>query len=111
MTSSLLIFYDSLFKDVVGSQASFDEFEISGSTYEPRGDVTLNGRKVDCSAYTSLTELAMICAMCNDSAVDYNVSKEAYEKIGEATETALVVLVEKMNVFGQDLNKLNKEIV
>merc|ERR1711962_1517275 len=53
-------------------------------------------------------ELAMICSMCNDSAVDYNVAKEAYEKIGEATETALVVLVEKMNVFGQDLSRLNK---
>ena len=24
----------------------FDEFEISGSTYEPRGDVTLHGKKV-----------------------------------------------------------------
>ena len=65
----------------------------------------------------------MICAMCNDSAVDYNVNKvtlpnwapvnysliqEVYEKIGEATETALVVLVEKMNVFGQDLSRCNK---
>jgi len=93
---------------VDGNACKFDEFEISGSTYEPRGDVTLGGRKVDCSAYTSLTELAMICSMCNDSAVDYNVAKEAYEKIGEATETALVVLVEKMNVFGQDLSRLNK---
>jgi len=95
-------------KDVQGNTAKFDEFEISGSTYEPRGDITLNGRKVDCSAFTSLTELAMICAMCNDSAVDYNVNKEAYEKIGEATETALVVLVEKMNVFGQDKSRCNK---
>ena len=86
----------------------FDEFEISGSTYEPRGDVTLRGKKVDCSKYSSLTELAMICSMCNDSAVDYNVNKEVYEKVGEATETALVVLVEKMNVFKQDMAKLNK---
>ena len=60
---------------IKGNTAKFDEFEISGSTYEPRGDITLNGRKVDCSAFTSLTELAMICAMCNDSAVDYNVNK------------------------------------
>ena len=28
--------------------------------------------------------------------------------MGEATETALVVLVEKMNVYGQDLSRLNK---
>ena len=50
----------------------------------------------------------MICSMCNDSAVDYNVNKEVYEKVGEATETALVVLVEKMNVFKQDMSRLNK---
>lgn len=90
------------------SNANFDEFEISGSTYEPRGTVTLHGKKIDCSRYQSLTELAMVCSMCNDSAVDYNVNKEIYEKVGEATETALVVLVEKMNVFKQDMSKLNK---
>ena len=66
---------EHIYKFIKGNTAKFDEFEISGSTYEPRGDITLNGRKVDCSAFTSLTELSMICAMCNDSAVDYNVNK------------------------------------
>lgn len=60
------------------SNANFDEFEISGSTYEPRGTVTLHGKKIDCSRYQSLTELAMVCSMCNDSAVDYNVNKVTY---------------------------------
>lgn len=44
--------------------------------------------------------MATICAMCNDSAVDYNDTKKIYEKVGEATETALVILAEKMNVYG-----------
>jgi len=90
------------------ANVEFNEFEISGSTYEPKGIITLHGKKIDCSRYQSLTELAMVCSMCNDSAVDYNVNKEIYEKVGEATETALVVLVEKMNVFKQDMSKLNK---
>lgn len=30
-----------------------------------------------------------------------------YEKVGEATETALIVLVEKMNVYGTDKRNLN----
>ena len=74
----------------------------SGSTYEPVGDVMKKGLKIDTSEYDTLTELAMICSLCNDSSVDYNAGKDIYEKVGEATETALSVLVEKMNVFGTD---------
>lgn len=31
-----------------------------------------------------------------------------YEKVGEATETALTCLVEKMNVFDNDVHSLSK---
>lgn len=34
-------------------------------------------------------------------------AKGAYEKVGEATETALCCLVEKMNVFETDLRGLS----
>jgi hypothetical protein len=30
-------------------------------------------------------ELATVCAMCNDSALDFNETKKVYEKVGEAT--------------------------
>jgi Ca2+ transporting ATPase len=85
-----------------GDSISFTQFEISGSTYEPVGQITQSGRNVNCSSgeYEALTEVATICSLCNDSSVDYNETKKAYEKVGEATETALVVLVEKMNVYG-----------
>lgn len=56
------------------------------------------GQKVDCSLNSCLVELAHICALCNDSGLNYNETRGAFEKIGEATETALVCLVEKMNV-------------
>lgn len=81
---------------------NFNEFTISGSTYEPSGKVFFDGKEVNCAGgdFDALTELATICAMCNDSAVDYNDTKKVYEKVGEATETALIVLVEKMNVYG-----------
>merc|ERR1712214_207261 len=41
--------------------------------------------------------------MCNDSAIDFNEYKNAFEKVGEATETALIVLAEKLNPY--DLSK------
>lgn len=33
-----------------------------------------NGRQVNCASgdYETLTEMATICSMCNDSAVDFN---------------------------------------
>lgn len=34
--------------------------------------------------------------------------KGVYEKVGEATETALTCLVEKMNVFDTDVSSLSK---
>ena len=87
-------------RSVAENKASFDEFGLTGSTYEPIGDIQKNGIKIDTVEYDALTEVAMICSLCNDSSVDYNAAKDVYEKVGEATETALTVLVEKMNVFG-----------
>nr|CAH8822778.1 unnamed protein product [Trichobilharzia regenti] len=83
-----------------GLKLKFDEFEVTGSKYAPEGVVHYQGRKINCSDYPCLVELAKICALCNDSSVEYNESRHTYEKVGEATETALVCLVEKMNVTG-----------
>ena len=54
------------------NDADFIEFRISGSTYEPVGDVTRDGIKIHCSDYDALVEMATICAQCNDSSLDYN---------------------------------------
>uniref|UniRef100_A0A8C2IKJ2 Calcium-transporting ATPase n=1 Tax=Cyprinus carpio TaxID=7962 RepID=A0A8C2IKJ2_CYPCA len=86
-----------------GENCSLTEFTISGSTYAPEGDVV-----VKSSQYDGLVELATICALCNDSSLDFNETKGVYEKVGEATETALTCLVEKMNVFDTDVRSLSK---
>ncbi|XP_006809657.1 sarcoplasmic/endoplasmic reticulum calcium ATPase 2-like [Neolamprologus brichardi] len=92
---------------VSGERCSLSEFTVTGSTYAPEGDVYKDGSAVKCSRYEGLVEMATICALCNDSSLDYNEAKAAYEKVGEATETALCCLVEKMNVFETDLRGLS----
>uniref|UniRef100_A0A665X0W4 Calcium-transporting ATPase n=1 Tax=Echeneis naucrates TaxID=173247 RepID=A0A665X0W4_ECHNA len=92
-------------KGVDGDHVELDAFDISGSKYTPEGE---GGAKTNCSAYDGLVELATICALCNDSSLDYNDSKKIYEKVGEATETALCCLVEKMNVFNSNVKNLSK---
>merc|ERR1712157_665350 len=66
-----------------GSKVSFNQYTVSGSTYEPKGDLYLDGQKIKGSDQEDLKELATICARCN--------------------ETALTVLVEKLNVFNTGL--------
>ncbi|XP_044000381.1 sarcoplasmic/endoplasmic reticulum calcium ATPase 2b isoform X1 [Gambusia affinis] len=91
-----------------GDHCPLKEFTVTGSTYAPDGEVFHNGKPVKCSQYDALVELATICALCNDSSLDYNETKGVYEKVGEATETALTCLVEKMNVFDTDIKNLSK---
>lgn len=98
-------------KSASGGKCEFNEFTMSGSTYEPKGILyDTAGNPTSGGEQSSLKELATICALCNDSALDYNGTKGIYEKVGEATETALTVLVEKLNVFNQKLdNKTTQE--
>ncbi|KAF1675847.1 AT2A3 ATPase, partial [Pygoscelis papua] len=97
-----------IMEKVEGTQCSLHEFSITGSTYTPEGQILKDKQPVQCGQYDGLVEVATICALCNDSSLDYNESKKVYEKVGEATETALTCLVEKMNVFNTDTSKLSK---
>uniref|UniRef100_A0A671KA40 Calcium-transporting ATPase n=1 Tax=Sinocyclocheilus anshuiensis TaxID=1608454 RepID=A0A671KA40_9TELE len=90
------------------TSCSLHEFTITGSTYAPEGQVLKADKPGQCGEYDGLVELATICSLCNDSSLDYNEAKGVYEKVGEATETALTTLVEKMNVFKTDLSGLSR---
>ncbi|CAF3394143.1 unnamed protein product [Rotaria socialis] len=70
-------------------------------------DILFNEAKFNCSQRSGLVELAECAALCNDSSLDYNDTKKIFEKVGEATETALTVLVEKMNVYNTDKSRLS----
>jgi hypothetical protein len=61
-----------IFSKADANDFQIDQFEITGSTYEPKGDILLNGSKFNCSDKSGLVELAECAAICNDSALDYN---------------------------------------
>src|SRR5690349_4309382 len=61
-----------IFSKIDGSDIQIDQFEIAGSTYEPKGDVLFNGAKFNCADRSGLVELAECAALCNDSSLDYN---------------------------------------
>ena len=61
-----------IFSKADASDFQIDQFEITGSTYEPKGDIMYNGSKFNCSDRSGLVELAECAALCNDSALDFN---------------------------------------
>merc|ERR1719188_515731 len=62
---------------------------------------TLGCTSVICSDKTGTltTNMMSVSKMCNDSALDFNDFKNQFEKVGEATETALITLGEKINPY------------
>ena len=74
-----------------------NDYDISGSSFAPQGEISLNGVPVtdlnrDGSAVQALVET---CAVCNDAKI--SVDKQGnYKALGQATEAALKTLVEKI---------------
>ncbi|XP_039782726.1 calcium-transporting ATPase 3, endoplasmic reticulum-type-like [Panicum virgatum] len=92
-----------------------DEYSISGTTFAPEGFIyDAGGLQLEFPPQSpSLLHLAMCSALCNESTLQFNPDKKCYEKIGESTEVALRVLVEKVGLPGFDsmpsaLNMLTK---
>uniref|UniRef100_A0A0E0GTB3 Calcium-transporting ATPase n=1 Tax=Oryza nivara TaxID=4536 RepID=A0A0E0GTB3_ORYNI len=92
-----------------------DEYSISGTTFAPDGFIyDAGGLQLEFPPQSPcLLHIAMCSALCNESTLQYNPDKKCYEKIGESTEVALRVLVEKVGLPGFDsmpsaLNMLTK---
>mmetsp|Transcript_9645 Transcript_9645/g.24917 ORF Transcript_9645/g.24917 Transcript_9645/m.24917 type:complete len:1066 (-) Transcript_9645:13-3210(-) len=70
------------------------ELPVSGTSYAPQGE--LGGSY----SAAGLAELAKVCALCNQAVIRYNQAESKYERVGEPTEAALKVLVEKIGLDG-----------
>ena len=63
------------------SKSSLTVLKQSGSESEMLIFCSLSTKgsaKVDCSQYDGLVELATICALCNDSSLDYNEVRDIF---------------------------------
>ncbi|KAG9120004.1 hypothetical protein FRC07_004683, partial [Ceratobasidium sp. 392] len=88
------------------------EYTVEGTTFAPTGAISLfkgqvvSGPELQTEAVVRLAEIS---ALCNDAKIVYNEEKSSYTNVGEPTEAALRVLVEKIGSpteyaqFEQDL--------
>lgn len=92
---------------VVDNKTHVAEYQVQGVSFSPVGDILNADNKVIPSLSTvsqTLNDLAQICAICNNSSIAYNASNDSYINVGEPTEAALKVLVEKMGTDDVSVN-------
>ncbi|CAH7689461.1 calcium-translocating P-type ATPase [Phakopsora pachyrhizi] len=106
----------SVSKFLVLDGPEFEEYSVQGSTYAPEGNViNSSGDQLvePCAEVPSIEILSRICALCNESQIVMNESTRTYVNIGEPTEAALKVLVEKLQTsdraFNSNLTQLSSE--
>ncbi|KFY36342.1 hypothetical protein V494_05091 [Pseudogymnoascus sp. VKM F-4513 (FW-928)] len=80
------------------SGSDLEEFDVEGTTFSPEGKVSFQGTHVPDLAATSSTveQIAEISALCNDAQLALDAKTGVYSSVGEPTEGALRVLVEKI---------------
>ncbi|CAD6570572.1 MAG: hypothetical protein CYPHOPRED_004004 [Cyphobasidiales sp. Tagirdzhanova-0007] len=101
----------SVAKFIIADGSKLSEYTVEGTTFAPDGDIlSASGKPAEkaLSQNPSVKRLAQICSVCNDSKIAYNEDNGVYSSIGEPTEAALKVLVEKIGSaeYTGDLNRL-----
>ena len=91
-------------KESQSCEISLVEALVEGVGYEPFGRINgLAGaadQDVRHMSATNLQEFATIASLCNEAAIEYKADIDQFGRIGEPTEAALKVLVEKLGVHG-----------
>jgi Ca2+ transporting ATPase len=78
--------------------SDLEELDVEGTTFDPRGAVKSKGKVLVDLTQKSATVLQMAeaAALCNDARLAYDPKSGTYSNVGEPTEGALRVLVEKI---------------
>lgn len=90
----------SVNKIVFINEAGIDleELDVEGTTFAPQGSIKSKGSVVTDVAKSSETifQMAEVAALCNDAQLAFDPKSGHYSNVGEPTEGALRVLVEKI---------------
>ncbi|KPA42897.1 ca2+ transporting sarcoplasmic endoplasmic reticulum [Fusarium langsethiae] len=78
--------------------SDLSELDVEGTTFAPRGSIKASGVIVRDLHITSNTirQMTQVAAICNDAQLAYDSQSATFSSIGEPTEGALRVLVEKI---------------
>ncbi|WP_394271551.1 cation-translocating P-type ATPase [Anaerococcus nagyae] len=84
----------------------FKEYDVEGSGYTPKGDISYKGDVIDDDSQIKL--IMTIASLSNDAnLIEKNGS---YEITGDPTEAAMLTLSEKWDIVQEDLNEAHPRI-
>ncbi|KAL8999282.1 MAG: hypothetical protein Q9169_001827 [Polycauliona sp. 2 TL-2023] len=92
------------------SGSALEEIDVEGTTFAPEGGLSSAGAKIEHPAASSETmhRLTEVAALCNESRLAFDSKNGTFSNVGEPTEGALRVLVEKIGTPEVALNKDNR---
>lgn len=80
-----------------------ETFDVTGSGYEPRGDVRLAGKKIVAADRPELLFAAKSAALCADAKLSYSADDHRWQVAGDPTEAAMLVFAHKVGFRKEDL--------
>lgn len=79
------------------SGTDLEELDVQGTTFAPEGHITSAGLAVyEPAMSNTVFQMAEVAALCNDSKLAFDSKSGTFSNVGEPTEGALRVLVEKI---------------
>lgn len=90
------------------SGTDLEEIDVQGTTFSPEGGILSGGKYMNDLAASSSIVLKMteIAALCNKSRLSFDSKTGTYSNVGEPTEGALRVLVEKIGTPEPAVNQM-----
>ncbi len=83
--------------------ADNSSIDVGGVGYEPEGDFSVDGEKIDVESESALEKILLIGALCNDTAL--TASGREWEVSGDPTEGSLLVSAAKAGLWPEELNR------
>ncbi len=83
--------------------AAGEAFDVSGSGYDPAGEVRRGGGTVDPASHPELLLAGRVAALCAAARVVYDEATKRWRVAGDPTEAALLVLSRKLGFHRDDL--------
>ena len=84
-----------------------EEIDVQGTTFAPEGGILSHGKYVNdiAAKSTTILRLTEVSALCNESRLSFDPKNSTFSSVGEPTEGALRVLVEKLGSPEPALNQ------
>jgi Ca2+-transporting ATPase len=80
-------------------------FEVTGSGYNPTGDILLDDKKVSVADHSDILNLASILALTSRARVLFSETDKSWKVVGDPTDAAMTVFSEKVGLVRNTLEE------